>query len=437
MNLLPLSSLIIPENRQRKEFPPAALEELKSSILSKGLMHPPVVRNDGKTLVAGERRVRALTELILSGTEFYCNGQTVSPNHIPVTLLSELSPFALREAELEENIYRVDLTWQEKAAAVADLHTLRCDQAAAANTVHTITATAKELTGSTARGSDITSTHESILLAKHLLDPEVSGAKTQKEAIKILRKKKEAEHRELLAAGIDLNSLTHDLRCGSMVDLMPTLPSAHFDCILTDPPYGVNADSFGDMASTGHNYCDTWENARELYRTLAEEGYRVAKPQAHLYAFCDINRFPEISLMFALAGWEVWPRPLIWDKGNGMLPRPEHGPRYTYETILFASKGQKRTLCVKSDVIHVAGDGHLLHGAQKPVALYTDLLSRSCLPGSAVLDPFGGSGPIIPAAARLKLTATMFELIPANFAVALSRLDEPAPGTAEDIELPI
>jgi DNA modification methylase/ParB-like chromosome segregation protein Spo0J len=424
MKLIPLSSLVIPDNRQRKEFPPAALEELKRSILTKGLMHPPVVRNDGVTLVAGERRTRAITELTLSGETFFCNGVLVGEGNIPVTLLSDLPPLALREAELEENIFRVDLLWQEKAAAIADLHALRTAQAATLGAFHTITDTATEITGSAAKGSDITSTHEAILLSQHLQDSEVAGAKTQKEAIKILRKKKEAAHRAILAAGIDMSAVRHDLRCGSMTDLILTLPSESFDCILTDPPYGVNADSFGDMASTGHNYKDDWETAHELYKILASEGFRVAKSEAHAYVFCDFARFPEVSLTFALAGWEVWPRPIIWDKGNGMLPRPEHGPRYTYETILFASKGGKRTLCVKSDIIRVPGDGKLLHGAQKPVALYEDLLSRSCLPGATVLDPFGGSGPLIPAANSRKLTATLFELIPSNFDICLSRLEE-------------
>lgn len=431
MKLIPLESLVIPENRQRKEFPADRMRELKASITTKGLMHPPVVRDDGVTLVAGERRSRAIAALHAESIPFYCGGQLVPLNHIPTLPLSDLTPLALREAELEENIYRVDLTWQEKAAAVSSLHALRQEQSTAAGTFHTITDTATELTGAPARGSDITITHEAILLSQHLNDPEVAGAKTQKEAVKILRKKKETEHRAFLASHIDMSKIPHDIRCGSMTDILPLLPSESFDCILTDPPYGVNADAFGDMASTGHNYKDDWETAHALYKILAEEGFRVAKPEAHAYVFLDFARFPEVSLAFALAGWEVWPRALIWDKANGMLPRPEHGPRYTYETILFASKGNRKTLCVKSDIIHIPGDGKLLHGAQKPVALYSDLLSRTCLPGDAVLDCFAGSGPIIPAATAAKLTATVIELIPENYNICLSRLNEkPVTGPA-------
>ena len=421
MKLIPIESLSIPANRQRKEFTRASLDDLAASILSKGLMHPPVVQNDGTTLVAGERRCRVISELAISGKSFLCNGQLIPPGSIPVTLLGDLSPLALREAELEENTHRVDLTWQERAAAIADLHQLRTEIAADSGLSHSITATASEIVGAPAKGSDITSTHEAILLSEHLSIPAVREAKTQKEAIKALRRIKETEHRARLSATVDLSSLPEDLRLGSMIELMPTLLPTSFDCILTDPPYGVDADSFGSMSTTGHNYVDSWENAKELYLTLAREGYRVAKPEAHLYAFCDITRFSELSLIFSLEGWEVWPKPIIWDKGNGMLPRPEHGPRYTYETILFASKGSRRTLCVKPDIIRISAESKLLHGAQKPVALYLDLLSRTCLPGNSVLDPFGGSGTIIPAARSANLACTMFEIISENFDIAVER----------------
>lgn len=435
MNYIMLSQLIIPENRQRREFPKAEMETLKNSIVSKGLMHPPVVQNDGQTLVAGERRTRAITELHQEGRRFECSGQLVEFGSIPVTLLGELTPFEIREAELEENVVRLDLTWQDKAAAIAALHQLRGEQKTQTGTHQTFTDTAKELYAMVApQGEQVSSIHEAVLLTEHLDIPEVRAAKTQKEAVKVLRKIKETEHRAKLAATFDKAKTPHTLLHGSSLELLKTLPMNSFDCILTDPPYGVGADTFGDMAGTGHNYEDTEANAWLCYEALATEGWRVAKAQAHLYAFCDSALFPELAVLFDIVGWVVWPRPLIWDKGNGMLPRPEHGPRNTYECILFASKGDRKTLCVKSDVIHVAGDGKLLHGAQKPVALYEDLLSRTCRPGDTVLDPFGGSGPILPAANSAKCVATYIEISEHNYNIALSRISATS---ADEINLGI
>jgi len=421
MNIIPISKLIISTNRQRKTFPGDALQELVDSILSKGLMHPPVVQNDGVTLVAGERRYRALQEIAKKKEVYKCNGQVIPDNHIPVTLLGDLTPFEIMEAELEENVCRLDLSWQEKSSATLALHELRVQQAAAKGEVHTPTDTHAEITGSRNGAGYL---RDSLILAKNIHIPEVRAAKTQKEAVKVLRKIKETEHRADLAKKVDMKGIQHDIRLGSMYDFMPELPDKHFDLIITDPPYGVDADEFGDMASTGHNYKDSWELAREHYRTTAEEGYRVTKDEAHVYAFCAFERFKEVSDLFDLAGWFVWPRPIIWNKGNGMLPRPEHGPRYTYECILFAAKGDKRTLLVRSDVISMPGDAKLLHGAQKPVDLYVDLISRSCLPGSRILDPFGGSGPAISAAAQTRCTVTLFELDRDNYNICLGRLKE-------------
>jgi len=422
MKLTPIDSIIIPPNRQRKEFLPAEIEDLAESIRTRGLMHPPVVRNDGVTLVAGERRLRAIQSLYTLGAQFSCNGQLVPLGQLPVTLLSDLSDLELREAELEENTIRLDLTWQEKAAAIAELHSLRSERAGKTGQAQTITKTAQEIHGKAVEGYQVSRVHEAVLLREHLTNPAVQAAKTQKDAVKIVRKIKEAEHRQRLAEAFDLTTTKHTLTHGDAVELLPTLPTGQFDCILTDPPYGVGADTFGDMADCGHNYIDSWENALMCYAALAFEGFRVTKPDAHLYAFCDILKFPELVPIFEAAGWTVWPKPMIWSKGNGMLPQPDYGPRYTYEAILYATKGSKRVQKVANDVICISREANLLHGAQKPVDLYCDLLARSVLPGDEILDCFAGSGTIVEAADRMRCTATAIEKLKPNYDIMLTRV---------------
>ena len=48
---------------------------------------------------------------------FRFDGQVVPLGYVPCTTLGELDTLQAWEAELEENIRRVDLTWQEQAAA--------------------------------------------------------------------------------------------------------------------------------------------------------------------------------------------------------------------------------------------------------------------------------------------------------------------------------
>ncbi len=427
MNSIPLSELIIPENRQRRAFDETELQKLATSIMSKGLLHPPVVRFDGEhyILVAGERRTRAIASLATIDVGISCNNQDFPAGHLPYTLLSDLDPLAIREAELEENIIRVDLSWQERAAAIASLDALRKEQAAARGETHPYYATAAEIMGKpTAQGADVTKVTESIILTKHLSDPDVAKAKSPKDALKIVKKKAEAQHRAVLAQSFNLQDTPHVLHHGSAFDFLPTLPPETFDVILTDPPYGIGADSFGDMAGEAHAYTDTLDYAMDCYRLVAEEGFRVAKPKAHLYVFLDPRYWADISFTFVMAGWNVWPTPLIWNKMNGMLPKPEHGPRRTYEMILFASKGEKKILRVAPDVITVPLVQDRDHGAQKPVLLYRELLSRSALPGNQILDCFAGSGTIFPAANSLKLQATASEAAEQYYHLALSRINE-------------
>jgi site-specific DNA-methyltransferase (adenine-specific) len=438
MRVVDLEKTYIPDNRQRKVFDQKKLDDLEASILSKGLLHPPVYEwdedYDSYRLVAGERRTRAIQQIAQKGLSYRCDGKDIAPGKIPLILITDLSSYLIREAELEENIIRENLTWQEQAAAIAELHQLRTEQAEEMGTrPQTVSATATEIKGSgaPAEGKQITKVTEAIILARHLDDPEVAAAKSQKDAVKILRKKAEAAHREKLAAQFDHSSSPHILTQGDSLELLRSLPDSHFDLILTDPPYGVGADTFGDMASTGHAYKDTPDYALACYTTLAREGARVGKPTCTLLAFCDIRMFSQIEMEFTLHGWDVWPSPLIWNKLNGMLPKPDFGPRKTYEAILMATRGSPRYLKTGApDVLTFAQVQNPSHGAQKPVDLYVELITRAVLPGARVLDPFAGSGTIFPASNRAKVTATGFELNHEYYNLALSRINEQ---TVEDL----
>lgn len=419
MHLISVSDIIIPENRQRKSFPSERNEELRNSIQAKGLMNPITVRNDGRTLVAGERRLRAMTELHQLDRPFYCNGSLVPAGQIPCTYLAELSPLEFEEAELEENLVRLDLSWQEKAAALDRLYTLRSMQASARGQNHSHTDLIEELTGTREGGSSI---RDTLHVAQYLDVPEVAQAKTQKEATQIIKRKLELEHRKVLAKRVQTANTPHTMLHGDSVKRLRELPAATFDLLLTDPPYGVAAHAFGSQAGVAHNYDDSQAGVLTLYDVLASEGFRLCKDKAHAYVFCDFAMFPAIATTFTMSGWRVWPRPLIWNKKNGMLARPAHGPRYTYETILFASKGDRETLCVKPDVLEYGQVQEQIHAAEKPVELLRDLISRSCRSGEFILDPFAGSGSTLEAAALSNCTATLIEINEDNYNMCLERL---------------
>lgn len=419
MRTIKLDEIIIKPARIRKEFDAVALSELKQSIKSKGLMHAIVLENDGRTLVSGERRTRAIR---LLNEPYKHDSQEVPALSIPYISIGDLSSIDIREAELEENIRRADLSWQEKASAMQELHSLRNEQTGGRQTIG---ATAGEVFGAEPTSNQRTAVSEALTVAQYLNDPEIAKAPSQKEAMKLLDKKKKQEHNARLAElfGSTVSSADHTLLKGDLRIDMLELVSDQFNCIVVDPPYGVEADSFGSQ-SFGHNYEDGYEYAMSLTRTIAEQGYRVCKSQAHMYVFCEIAFFEDVRRILLEYNWDVWPRPLIWSKRGGMLPRPEHGPRYTYEAILFANKGDKPVTAIYPDVIDVANVTDREHAAQKPVEVYIDLFRRSTMPGDKVLDPCAGSGTIFPAANRLRLRATGIEKDPANYAIALKRIEE-------------
>lgn len=429
-----IDNLIILENRQRREFDPEALTDLANSISSLGLLHPIVVRETltGPVLVAGERRLRALETIWLLGSPVRHNGLEFAPYEVPTVTLGELSPLEAEEAELDENLKRRDLTWQERSDALARLHKLRLAQATAAGTTHQIADTLREIE-TTDYGTD----RKAILLAGHLDNPEVAKAKNEKEAFKVLQRQ-EARAKSIALAetvGAVYNSSVHQLHHTDCLEWLAHCPDNQFDVILTDPPYGMNAQDFGDgagrLANSEHHYDDSPEAWRELMAKFCPLSYRVAKPQAHAYVFCDFDRFHELKSFMQAAGWYVFRTPLIvYKQGSGRVPLPQHGPRRQHEYILYAIKGDRPVTGIYSDVIPCRLEENLSHGANKPVELYVDLLKRSTNPGDTVLDAFAGSGTIFPAAHSCKLYGTGLELNPEYYGISVNRLnaldDQPA-----------
>jgi len=428
---IPLSSIKIRANRQRREFKEDDLRSLADSITTNGLFHPITISIEGDDhyLVAGERRLRAITDIYDLGGSFTCDGVRLSDGAIPFVTLGELSPLEREEAEWEENNRRVDLTWQEKAQATARLADLRQRQAAMGLRDTPSTATiAQEVRGS-AVGSHHEEVRREIILAKHLDKPEVAGAKNSSEAWKALKRAEEREKNTDRANRVGA-IFTADLHRAFNEDSREWLkrqPAERYDVILTDPPYGMGADSFGDSGSsarTKHTYDDTREYFEQLMNVFCPMSFRIAKREAHAYVFCDIDNFPDLRQWMTEAGWDVFRTPLIWHNTSGFrTPWVESGPQRRYETILFAKKGNRPVTKVYGDVITVAREAGVEYAAQKPVDLYIDLLRRSARPGDLVLDPFSGSGTIFPAAHQLKCSATGIELDANAYGIGVKRIE--------------
>ncbi len=432
MSSIPIKTLIIDdETRWRKTFEEAKIEELANSIETLGLLHAPVVQSDGVTLVAGERRTRAVKHLASLGKPIRYNGHPVKLGQIPIIHMDDLSIRAYKEAELEENTKRVDLSWQEQAYAINELHEMYESQAEEKGETQTKLNTAKAIH---AEGKNVPFSRtyrevkDDLLVATYMDDEEVAAAPTRREALKLVKKKLEQAHREALAREFDIDSLRtpHKALHGDLFEILPTLPLHEYDCIIADPPYGIDAETFKNQSARKHTYVDSVEQSNEIISCIAREGMRITKFKAHAYIFCDILRFGQVKKIFETYGWYVWKTPLIWAKGSniGVAPRPEHGPRRTYEAILYAIKNDRVVQGMYPDVLEDRHDKTIQYGAHKPAELYSNLIQRTCLSGDKIIDPCCGTGPIFVAAEEHRVVATGIEIGQEAFGFCVARIKD-------------
>lgn len=436
MMILDRSQILI-RDRQRTTIEKGPLEELRSSILERGLLQPPVFRllDDGKwELVAGERRLRAIDLIAKENETFFCNGELIVPGKIPALAFISTTDKAAFEAELEENIIRVDLSWQDRQKALAMLHRLRSQE----NPDQTFKDTANEVSVKTSgtplnEQTKTTGIHQisrAVVTAQHLHKPEIAKARNEHEAYRLILKQESAAYEaELLRRRvIGGQRSTCSIRHGDMTKLLPQMNEGVFDLILTDPPYGVGADKFRTRTEEHHNYADTPESAKELLRTILIEGFRVTKLKANLFIFTDIRHFEWLQSYSSQMGWMPWRTPILWQKSEaeGLAPWGREGFARTYDLIFWATKGQRgiRGPCV--DILNFprVKRNERIYGAEKPLPLLSKLIEISTLPDDMILDPCAGSGSTIVAAKQLKRHGVGIEIAEDVANLATVRLEK-------------
>jgi len=179
------------------------------------------------------------------------------------------------------------------------------------------------------------------------------------------------------------------------------------DCVVTDPPYGVEFESHHDSGT--HEYGIDGEEYADLMDATFAELERVCKENAHLYIFFATKHFDEVTTI-AEEYFDVTYTPLMWVKNNGSPTRSKDGFEkiyaHYYEPILFCrmSKGDERTIAPegeqRSNVLEYARpkSRDRYHDSQKPRELLKHLIENSTGPSETVLDPFAGSGSTLLAA---------------------------------------
>jgi len=415
--LLPITEVKIPDERQRKGLggddekkSQVSFEDLKGSLRERGLINPPRV-NQKNELLAGYRRLKA----------WEANGNT----HIHVTVQDE-EPSELEQEllELDENIQRLDLTWQEKQRTIARIDELRRKTDPNWN---------QAKTAAVAGLQSQSKVSEALHLTKMMdIFPEIAKAKTKRQAESISKQKAKTIIRtqEIKANPVVYRNAADAVRMGKAEELILKVPDEYVHHCVTDGPFGIHYDQRQAGVDGAHEaYEDSPESYRERTAILAGELFRVLKPDAFVVWFLAHDHLDWTKEQFRSAGFVVDPVPLVWDRSEGRSYsiRPDRWFGKAYDIAIHAIKGDP-DMQVRSrphgNVFRFkpVSTGDKDHIVERPIELYQELIKCISIPGELILDCFGGTGSVAAAAASLQRQHLTFELNPNHIPTIVTKI---------------
>jgi len=224
---------------------------------------------------------------------------------------------------------------------------------------------------------------------------------------------------------------TDKIYCMDCLEGMKLLEDKSVDCIITDPPYGINYHSnMGSVEYKKRLHVYTWDNDFSI-KTYFDDMWRVLKDDADMFIFGKMLNYPQ---MCNLNGFK---QVLIWWKASGGMGDLTV-PALDYECIFYFKKGkrplnQRLGSVYKHLTIQRSGEedpnpgigmSRMKHPTQKPKGIIVDLLSLSTNKGDLVLDCFLGSGTTALACKQLNRRFIGFEISQKYVDIANKRLQQ-------------
>lgn len=374
-----LISEIHADIRERQRQDMGDIEGLAKSLSEYGLLEPILLDNQNN-LVAGFRRLTAAVFLDWDKIEYMT--------------LGALDPIRAQEIELEENVRRHQMSWQEESQAVAKIHQMKMER------------DPNWSADKTAEALDISrrKVFNSLELTKAIdANPDVARAETQAGAMLRLTQVKQLEQRKTdakvraQAEATGMRPKTDSVvSCADALVGLRSLKDACFDMGVTNPPYGVEIESvfIGERTI----YEDAEKNVVPLLFEVAKEMYRVLKDDRWFVFFYPTARLEEGKEILRAAGFTFQQVPCIWYKPNkflSALSNPYQSFSSQYETFFWGRKGSPRfnNLRLGNVFIYDTPDhADRVHPLQMPVDLWKEILRIGSVEGESVIEPFAGSG---------------------------------------------
>lgn len=386
-----VDAVTIPELRQRKEFDIGELDALADSIRRLGLIHPLLV-DENLQLIAGERRLMAI--------------KTLGWDTVPVQFANEITEKERYALELEENVKRTDITWQEKCSAILNFHEDRVGEVQGwthEDTAAALGFTQSMITKELSVAQQLRAGNQAVVQA-----PKLSTAIGL--VTRAAERQKATEATQILSTIYDKPGSTLEsvkafapVTVANFNEWVLTYEGPRFNLLHCDFPYGINADQMQQGYSVGEHggYSDRPEDFFALLSTLCENIDRVAAESCHIMFWFSMKFYGETLFMLRRAGFVVDEFPLIWQKDVGLLPDPDRGPRRVYETALFGRRGDRKIVRAVSNAVTLPrGQGHI-HMSVKPVPVLEHFFRMLVDDSTILLDPTAGGGTALQAALGL------------------------------------
>lgn len=387
--------VIIREGFKRAREDLGDIDSLAESILLKGQISPILITNDFE-LIAGERRLRA------------CQSIPIAINAI---FRDQVDDITLRELELEENIQRKDMEWQEKLTLTKEINDLKQKKYGEKRA-------GKNQKGWSAKdtaklmGKSSSAVVKDIHLAESMeAIPELKKAKTADDARKLLRKMEEELLLTELVKRQKAKNTNHNYAFAhtnyiidNALTALKELPDEFRHYADVDTPYGI------DLAEVKKSKTETKELkaigtyqewSRETFldtsKFVAEQVYRILSKDAWCTWWFGIEYYAPLKAMLEEVGFVIDPVPAMWFAGKkaAQTNQPQIMFAKSYDTFFLCRKG--KPVLAKPGKINVfecpkVDADKKIHPTEKPFELYQEVINTIVFPGSQCIVPFLGSG---------------------------------------------
>lgn len=214
-------------------------------------------------------------------------------------------------------------------------------------------------------------------------------AKELKLTQKQLRKEK---HRMVLEEKRPITTLDDNLILGDALQELLTIPNQSIDCVITDPPYGIDYQSNRrEVKPQLDKLQNDKDEAFELLDKTCAILQQKVKSNSHLYFFTSWKVYSKFEAV--IGKYFTITNVLVWDKLNHGTGDLEGNYGEQYELIIFANTGRRILNGDRpTNIIMFNRVANNIHPTEKPVGLIERLIEVSTNEGECVLDPFMGAG---------------------------------------------